>query len=126
VARVKPDIISQYADTAAPDQPYGSSWWPLGCLRSLGRAARIAAGGPVPSLKSHTEYRGLHILTTGQDGAYYARITDQGGKPIQMAPQIRREIDAARFDSHETAAQHARFLIASGVLNHLVRHAAAG
>jgi hypothetical protein len=122
-ARMKQDIHSQYADTTVRNEPGGSSWWPLDCLRSLGRAASIAAGGPFPSPKSHPEYRGFRILTTGQDGAYCARITHHGGQPIQMAREIRHEIDTARFESREEAAQHARFLIASGALNHLVRGA---
>jgi len=43
---VKTDIPSQHADSAAP------SWWPLDCLRSLGRAASIASGADSRGFRS--------------------------------------------------------------------------
>ena len=45
-------------------------------------------------------------------------------RDVQIGEQLRRYIDAARFESREEAALHARFVIASGALNHLVRSAA--
>jgi hypothetical protein len=111
VVRVKADIHSQQVETAA-----GASWRPLDWLRSLGRAASIAAGQPAQSL---AEYRGFRIVATGQDGAYFARVTHHGGEPIRIARQIGHHIDAARFNSREEALQHVRFVIASGALNHL-------
>jgi hypothetical protein len=94
-------------------------WWPLDCLRSLGRAASIAAGG-FPYLHWHGAYRGFGIFTTGDSGDYSARIRLDDGEPIQAGEQLQRYIDAARFDSREEAAQHARFVIASGALAHLL------
>ena len=95
----------------------GAGWWPLDWLRSLGRAASIAAGHPA---QSQGEYRGFRILTTSQDGAYVAHITHHRGQAI--ARQVRRHIDTAQFDSREEALQHARFVITSGALRHLVRN----
>jgi hypothetical protein len=118
LVRVKADIQTQRMETAAQDEP--SSWWPLDWLRSLGRAASIAAGHPE---QSQTEYRGFHILATGQDGAYFARITHHGGRAVRSSRQIRQHIDASRFGSREEALQHARFAIASGAFNHLIRDA---
>jgi hypothetical protein len=83
----------------------------------LGRAASIAAGQPA---QSHADYRGFRILTTGQEGSYFARITHHGSRSIRMSRQMRHQIDAAGFGSREEALQHARFVIASGALNHLV------
>lgn len=107
---MKADIQMPRADTVPP------GWSPLNWLRSLGRAASIATGQPAPS---HAEYRGFCILTTGQDGAYFARITHHGSRPI--AGHIRHPIDTAGFGSREEALQHARFVIASGALNPLLR-----
>jgi hypothetical protein len=118
---LKTDIHSHRLETAEGEL-VSSSWWPLDCLRSLGRVASIAAGGPAPHPpQQHAEYRGFRILTTGRDGVYFAHITHHGGQPIRAARQIRQQIDMARFDSHEEAAQHARFVIASGAFTHLVR-----
>jgi len=99
-------------------------WWPLDCLRSLGRAASIAAGG-FAYPQWHGGYRGFGIFTTGDSGNYSARIRLDGGLPVQAGEQLQRYIDAARFDSREEAAQHARFVIASGALNHLLPSATA-
>jgi len=104
-----------YADT--PDKGEGG-WWPLDGLRSLGRAASIAAGG-FAYLQWHGAYRGFGIFTTGVSGDYSARIRLDDGQIIQPGEQLQRYIDAARFDSREEAAQHARFVIASGALAHL-------
>ena len=106
-----------YADT--PDKGE-RGWWPLDCLRSLGRAASIAAGG-FAYLQWHGAYRGFGIFTTGDSGDYSARIRLDDGQILPTGEQLQRYIDAARFDSREEAAQHARFVIASGALNHLVR-----
>jgi hypothetical protein len=96
---------------------HASGWWPLDCLRSLGRAAAIASG-TAPSSKEHPDYRGFRILTMGQEGSYRVHVAHgQGGR---IKGRLKRDIDAARFGSHEEAAQYARFLIASGTLNHLV------
>jgi len=105
------------ADSAAQAQPVSTSWWPLDCLRSLGRAASIASGQAGRSIQQHADYRGFRILTSGQEGSYSARVTHWQGEPIRTDP--RHDIDKARFASHDEAAQHARFLIASGLLNHL-------
>jgi hypothetical protein len=102
----------------AQTQPVSTSWWPLDCLRSLGRAASIASGQAGQSFRQHADYRGFRILTTGQDGGYRARVTHWQGEPIRIGRQIQHMIDDARFASHEEAARHARFLIASGALNH--------
>jgi hypothetical protein len=107
---VKADI--PLVDAAPP------SWWPMDWLRSLGRAASIAAGHPG---QSHAEYRGFCILTTAREGTYFARVTHHGNRSIRVPRQIRHHIDAAGFGSREEAVQHARFVIASGALNHLVR-----
>jgi hypothetical protein len=114
LVRVKADIHSQHVETAAE-----ASWRPLDWLRSLGRAASIAAGQPA---QSQAEYRGFRIVATGQDGAYFARVTHHVGQPIRIARQIRHHIDTTRFDSREEALQHARFVIASGALNHLAHN----
>lgn len=107
------EISPDHADAATAEQN-SSSWSPLDCLRLLGRAAGIAAGGASPVL---TEYRGYSIVTTGRDGAYLARITHHQGRTIRLPSHIRRKIDAARFPSPDEAARHARFLILSGTLN---------
>jgi hypothetical protein len=109
VDRVKIDATPDRTD-AATDQ---SGWGPLDCLRSLGRAASIAAGAPS---QGQSEFHGFRIVTTGQDGAYGARITHHHGKAIRLPALLRHQLDAARFKSAEEAAQHARFLIASGAL----------
>jgi len=121
MTHVKTDIHSQHADTAVQHGRPG--WWPLDCLRSLGRAAIIASGQAGRS--SHADYRGFRILTTEQDGGYCARVTHWRGNALGMSPQLRHDVDNARFGSHEEAAQHARFVIASGALNHLAPGAAA-
>ena len=114
-------VLPTCADTPDQGEP---GWWPLDCLRSLGRAASIAAGG-FAYLQWHGAYRGFGIFTTGDSGDYSARIRLDDGQPIQTGEQLQRYIDGARFDSREDAAQHARFVIASGVLNHLICGAAA-
>jgi hypothetical protein len=111
------------ADRPAKGEQHRSGWWPLDCLRSLGRAASIAAGAP-PDLQLHSQYRGFGIFTTGQDGAYCARILQDDGRAVQTGEQLRRYIDAAKFDSREEAILHARFVIASGALNHLLHNPA--
>jgi len=94
----------------------GGGWWPLNCLRSLGRAASIATG---QAYQQHAEYRCFRILTSGQNGGYSACITHWQGQAVRMNGQLKNQLENARFTSHEEAAQHARFLIASGALNHL-------
>jgi|SRR5689334_6448644 len=106
---MKVDISPDHAEAAA-DQ---SGWSPLDCLRSLGRAASIAAGAPAPG---ESEFHGFRIVTTGQDGAFAARVTHHHGKAVRLPALLRHQLDAARFKSAEEAAQHARFLIASGAL----------
>jgi len=71
-------------------------------------------------------YRGFSIFTTGDGGDYSARIRLDHGQPIQASEQLQRYIDAARFDSREEAAQHARFVIASGALNCLISGSTTG
>jgi len=115
MTHVKTDIHSQHADTAVQHGRPG--WWPLDCLRSLGRAASIASGQAGRS--SHADYRGFRILTAEQDGGYRAQVTHWQGMAIRTDRQLQHSIDNARFASHDEAAQHARFLIASGALNHL-------
>jgi len=105
------DISPDHADAAPAEQ---GGWSPLGCLRSLGRAASIAAGSAPPA---PVEIHGFRIVTAGQDGVYRARITHHQDKSICLPWQIRRQISAARFPSAEEALQHASFLIASGALN---------
>ncbi|MBC7907512.1 MAG: hypothetical protein H7Y60_12310, partial [Rhodospirillaceae bacterium] len=51
--------------------------------------------------------------------SYGARVTHWRGETIRLDPQLQHDIDNARCASHDEAAQHARFLIASGALNHL-------
>lgn len=106
---MKTDISSDHADPAAEQ----SGWGPLDCLRSLGRAASIAAGA---SLQGQSEFHGFRIVTAGRDGAYRARVTHHHGKAVRLPALLRHQLDAARFKSAEEAAQHARFLIASGAL----------
>jgi len=106
-------------EQAAETQQDAGGWWPLDCLRSLGRAASIAHGQPGQPFKQHPDYRGFRILTTGQDGACCARITHWQEQAIHIDGQLKHDIDNARFGSHEEAARHARFLIASGALNNL-------
>ena len=123
VEHLKVSIPLDRADRPAKSEQSPSGWWPLDCLRSLGRAASIAAGLS-PDLQLHSRYRGLGIFTTGQDGAYHARILQDDGRAVQTGEQLRRYIDAAKFDSREEAALHARFVIASGALNHLLHNPA--
>ena len=108
------------ADMPAKGEQARPGWSPLDCLRSLGRAASIAAGGP-PDPQWHSDYRGFGIFTTGQDSAFCARILDGRGQAVRIGGPLKRYIDAAKFDSRDEAALHARFVIASGALNHLVR-----
>jgi len=118
----------QAAETDVAMQVHQDSpgWWPLACLRSLGRAASIATGAQqLLPCKQHADYRGFRILTTEQDGGYCARVTHWRGNALGMSPRLRHDVDNARFGSHEEAAQHARFVIASGALNHLAPGAAA-
>jgi hypothetical protein len=110
------------SDMAAVEaQKDGAGWGPLDCLRSLGRAASIASGAQpaCQSIKQHADYRGFRILTSGQDGSYCARLTHWQGEAVRTDRQIKRYFDGSRFGSHEEAAQYARFVIASGALNHL-------
>jgi hypothetical protein len=116
---VHPNGHPEAVDAAAQAQQASTGWWPLDCLRSLGRAASIASGTQQASQKQHADYRGFCILTTGQNGSYCARITHWQGEALRMGRQLKHDIDNARFASHDEAAQHARFLIASGALNHL-------
>ena len=109
-----PDGHTGEPASQAEQAPTG--WWPLDCLRSLGRAASIATG---QAFQQHAEYRGFRILTSGQNGGYSARVTHWQGQAIRVNGQLKHQIDNARFASHEEAAQHARFLIASGAFNHL-------
>jgi len=119
--QLKTDIHS-FRIEAAEGEAVDSSWWPMDCLRSLGRVASIAAGGPAPHPpQQHAEYCGFRILTTGRDGVYFAHLTHHGGQPIRADRQIRQQIDMVRFESHAEAAQHARFVIASGAFTRLVR-----
>jgi len=105
------DTSPDHADADAPEQ---GGWSPLDCLRSLGRAASIAAVGASPA---PVEFHGFRIVTAGQDGAYTTRITHHLDKAICLPWQIRRQIAAARFPSAGEAEQHARFLIASRALD---------
>ncbi|HWY63830.1 MAG TPA: hypothetical protein VNX61_01365 [Rhizomicrobium sp.] len=107
-----PDLTD--ATTTADQDTAG--WWPLNCLRSLGRAASIAAG---VSTLEHEEFRGFRIATDMRDGAYCARITHQAGHPIRLPTPLRHHVEAPRFPTAQEAIQHARFLIASGILNPL-------
>jgi len=118
---VHPNRQPDGTDRTAGAQKDSAGWWPLDCLRSLGRAASIATGAQqaCPSFQQHADCRGFRILTTGRDGSYAARVTDRQGEAIRMGRQLQHTIDNARFRSHEEAAQHARFVIASGALNHL-------
>ena len=108
------DTMPDHSDAAAGQDTAG--WWPLNCLRSLGRAASIAAGG---SALAQDEFRGFRIVTDMRDGAYYARITHQQGQAIRLPTPLRHHLEAPRFPSAQEAVQHARFLIASGILNPL-------
>jgi hypothetical protein len=112
-----PDALSQETRQETGQAPQASAWWPLDCLRSLGRAATIAAGAPLnASSKQHPEHRGFRILTTEQDGAYLAQVTHWREEPLSPNGKLARNIGNARFGSHEEAAQYARFLIVSGTL----------
>ena len=113
---VHPDTHTVEADPAGQAQPASTGWSPLDCLRSLGRAASIATG---QAYQQHGEYRCFRILTSGQNGGYSARITHWQGQTVRMNSQLKHQLENARFASHEEAAQHARFLIGSGALNHL-------
>jgi hypothetical protein len=110
-----PDGLTQEAEQTQS----ASDWWPLDCLRSLGRAAAIASGAAVDAAKRHSDHRDFRILTIEQDGAYRAHITHWRDEPLSLHGKLARDIGNARFASHEEAAQHARFLIVSGALNHL-------
>jgi hypothetical protein len=114
MTRVKLDISPDQADAEATADHGNSGWSPLDCLRSLGRAASIAAGAPNDS---QNEFHGIRIAIAGQDGVYCARITHHHGKAVRLPAPLRNQLDAARFPSAEEAVQHARFLIASGALN---------
>jgi hypothetical protein len=103
------------ADTAANAEQASSGWSPMDCLRSLGRAASIAAG------TDPNEADGFRIITESRDGDYYACITHYLGKAIRLPMALRHQLESASFPSAEEAAQHARFLIASGALNS-IRH----
>ena len=97
----------------AGQAPPASGWWPLDCLRSLGRAAAIASGA-APSSKEYPDYRGFRILTMGQEGSYRVHVAHgQGGR---IKGRLKYDVDKARFCSHDEAAQYARFLIVSGAL----------
>ena len=109
-----PDALSSQENGQAPQ---ASVWWPLDCLRSLGRAAAIASGAPANACsKQHPDHRGFRILTTEQDGAYRAHITHWRDEPLSPHGRLARDIGNARFGNHEEAAQYARFLIVSGTL----------
>jgi len=107
------DISPEPADAASAAEQGDSGWWPLDCLRSLGRAASIAAGAPS---KAENALHGFSIVVVDRDGAYYARITHHRGKAIRLSRLLRHQLDGARFQTAEEAQQHARFLIASGAL----------
>jgi len=98
-----------------------SGWSPLEGLRSLGRAASIAAGQPQFPWAGHDEYRGFRIVTTGRDGGYCADVTHHHGTALQLPARLKHHINGADFRSPEEAVQHARFVIASGALNHLLQ-----
>jgi len=98
-----------------------SGWSPLDGLRSLGRAASIAAGQPQFPWTSHDEYHDFRIVITGRDGCYSADVTHHRGTALQPPAQFKHHINGADFRSPEEAVQHARFVIASGALNHLLR-----
>ncbi|MEO8301925.1 MAG: hypothetical protein ABI608_09030, partial [Rhizomicrobium sp.] len=123
---VHPNGHAAEADAAAQSGQASTGWWPLDCLRSLGRAASIASGQAGQSLKQHADYRGFRILTAGQDGCYGARVTHWQGEAIRLGRTLKHTIDNARFCSHEEAAQHARFVIASGALNQFGSSATSG
>jgi len=111
------DTNTDRADTAEQDE---SGWGPLDCLRSLGRAASIAAGAP-GICQQQSEFHGFRIVVGGQHGAYTARLTHHHGKAIHLPASLRNQLDAVHFPSPEQAAQHARFLIISGALNPVMR-----
>jgi hypothetical protein len=102
------------AQAAGQDQ---KSWSPMDWLRSLGRAASIAAGDVG---QEHTEFHCFRIAVTGHTGAYYARVTHYLGKAIRMPAPLTRQLDA-RFPNPEEAVQHARFMITSGALKPVQR-----
>jgi len=99
----------------APSGEQNSGWRPLDCLRSLGRAASIAAGG-----QGREEFHGFRIVVLDHHGAHRARVTHYLGKAIRLPAILSEQFEAARFSSAEEAGQHARFLIASGALNSLL------
>jgi len=101
---------------AARDQDH-EGWSPMDWLRSLGRAASIAAGDVG---QEHTEFHCFRIAVTGRTGAYYARVTHYLGKAIRMPAPVKRQLDA-RFPNPEQAVQHARFMITSGALKPVQR-----
>ncbi|HET7086568.1 MAG TPA: hypothetical protein VFI23_17510 [Rhizomicrobium sp.] len=112
---MKPEAGS---DNPATSQIEDGQNWLLDCLKPLGRAASIAAGAP---WSRQAEYHGFRILTAGEDGAYAARVTHHHGREIKLTAQLKHHIEQASFKSPEEAMQHARFVIASGALNPLLR-----
>jgi hypothetical protein len=112
------DTSPDHAEAAAATGENSSGWWPLDCLRSLGRAARIAAG---VGGQGQDEFRDFQIVVAADSGAYGARITHYRGKTIRLPASLRRQLDASRFPDPQEAVQHARFLIASGALNHITQ-----
>lgn len=113
-----PHVKLEKADIACGDSLVEEAGWgPLACLRSLGRAASIAAGQATQPWTWQAEYRGFRIIASGQDGAYCASITHHHGKAMRLTSQLKHRINAASFRSPEEAMQHARFVIASGTLN---------
>ena len=107
------DISPDQADTAATADQGDAGWWPLDCLRSLGRAASVAAGAPP---RAENEFHGFRIAVMGRDGSYSARVTHHHGKAIRLSRLLRHQLNGACFPTAEEAQQHARFLIASGAL----------
>lgn len=109
------DTSPDQADTTVGQD--GPGWRPLDCLRSLGRAASIAAGG---ADEDQDEFHCFRIAVVGRSGAYCARVTHYLGKAIRLPASLRHQFDA-RFPSMEEASQHARFLITSGALKPIQR-----
>ena len=81
----------------------------------------LEARGQHRSRNHFNDVDGFRIVTDGRDGAYCACITHYLGKAIRLPSAIRHQLEAASFPNAEEAAQHARFLIASGALNS-IRH----
>jgi hypothetical protein len=97
-----------------------SGWSPLDGLRSLGRAASIAAGQPQFPWTGQDEYRGFRIVTAGRGDCYCADVTHHDGTALRLPDRFKHHINDANFRSPEEAVQHARFVIASGALNRLL------